>query len=379
MKNYDICIIGGGFFGLYLASYFSRNKVKVLLIEANKDFMTRASYNNQARVHNGYHYPRSVLTALRSRSSFPKFVNDFSNCVVNDFDKYYMIGKNLSKVTSSQFERFCHRIGAYLEVAPKHICDLTNSDYIDAVFSAKEYAFDACKLKTEILERIDNNYSTLLLNTEAQSIQKNINGELSITIRDLKTNEEPVINVKHVFNCTYANLNYVINNSKLELIPLKHEMTEMCLVEVPDEIKHLGITVMCGPFFSIMPFPSVTNNGHYLHSLSHVRYTPHYEWHTKNTPSFIPPYSKLNNDQKNTAFIHMIKDASRYIPCLENCEYKKSLWEIKTVLPRSETDDSRPILCMFNYSGIKGFHCIMGGKIDNAYDAVSAIKTELGL
>ena len=30
MINYDICIIGGGFFGLYLASYFSRNKVKVL-------------------------------------------------------------------------------------------------------------------------------------------------------------------------------------------------------------------------------------------------------------------------------------------------------------------------------------------------------------
>ena len=28
------------------------------------DLMQRASYANQARVHNGYHYPRSLLTAL---------------------------------------------------------------------------------------------------------------------------------------------------------------------------------------------------------------------------------------------------------------------------------------------------------------------------
>ena len=50
-------------------------------------------------------------------------------------------------------------------------------------------------------------------------------------------------------------------------------MTEMCIVDVPDELKKVGITVMCGPFFSIMPFPSKQ-----AHSFSHVRYTPHYEW-----------------------------------------------------------------------------------------------------
>ncbi len=53
--------------------------------------MSRASYNNQARVHNGYHYPRSILTALRSRISFPRFVDEFRDCVDSDFDKYYLI------------------------------------------------------------------------------------------------------------------------------------------------------------------------------------------------------------------------------------------------------------------------------------------------
>ena len=67
-------------------------------------------------------------------------------------------------------------------------------------------------------------------------------------------------------------------------------------------------------------------------------------------------------------------DAKRYIPVLEECVYKKSLFEVKTVLPRSEEDDSRPILFKPNYGAIKGFHCIMGGKIDNIYDVIESIE-----
>ena len=74
----------------------------------------------------------------------------------------------------------------------------------------------------------------------------------------------------------------------------------------------------------------------------------------------------------------MLKDASRYIPLLSECKYLSSLWEVKTVLPRSEGDDSRPILCRFNY-GLIGYHCLMGGKVDNVYDAVEAIHNDLGL
>ena len=75
----------GGYFGLYLAYYLGARHHKVDLFEKNSELMARASYNNQARIHNGYHYPRSVLTALRSRESFPRFIKDFPQCVCNDF------------------------------------------------------------------------------------------------------------------------------------------------------------------------------------------------------------------------------------------------------------------------------------------------------
>ena len=342
--------------------------------------MTRASYNNQARIHNGYHYPRSVLTALRSRQSFPHFIKDFPQCVCDDFDKYYMVGKHLSKVTAYQFEKFCKRIGAYLEPAPSRIVNLTQKNYIEAVFKAKEFAFDSVKLREEILSRINTKYVTIHLNSEVQTVTEDNNysdNSLLVKVKDIKSTESHYYQATHVFNCSYASLNQVLHNSSIELIPLKHEMTEMALVDVPDEIKHLGITVMCGPFFSVMPFPSVVMNGHYLHSFSHVRYTPHYEWYSNND-QYIDADSRLEKDEKHSAWEIMRKDASRYIPVLNDCIYRKSLWEVKTVLPRSEVNDSRPILCKFNY-GLKGFHCVMGGKIDNAYDAVAAVQKELAL
>ncbi|SFS83016.1 Glycine/D-amino acid oxidase [Succinivibrio dextrinosolvens] len=374
-----VIVIGGGYFGLYLAYYLGSKHHKVDLFEKSSEFMTRASYNNQARIHNGYHYPRSVLTALRSRQSFPRFIKDFPDCVCNDFDKYYMVGKHLSKVTAYQFEKFCRRIGAYLEPAPSRIVNLTHKNYIEACFKAKEFAFDSVKLKDAILSRIDTKYVTLHLESEVIRINKDNSqiNELTVSVKDLKTAEIVEYKSDHIFNCTYASLNQVIHNSSLELIPLKHEMTEMALVDVPDELRNLGITVMCGPFFSVMPFPSVEINGHYLHSFSHVRYTPHYEWYSKDK-EYVDADARFEKDERHTAWEVMRKDASRYIPILSDCIYRKSLWEVKTVLPRSEVNDSRPILCKFNY-GLKGFHCVMGGKIDNAYDAVAAVKKELDL
>jgi hypothetical protein len=147
-------------------------------------------------------------------------------------------------------------------------------------------------------------------------------------------------------------------------------MTEMCLVDVPEQLKKVGITVMCGPFFSVMPFPSLG-----LHSFSHVRYTPHYEWKDNDGSDYADAHARHVSLKRNSAWRYMQKDAARYIPVLSECVYHSSIWEVKTVLPRSESDDSRPILFLPHYK-LKGFHCVMGGKIDNVYDAIEAITSQ---
>ena len=368
-----VLVVGGGVFGLYLAWFLTQLNYKVLLFEAESDFMAHASFHNQARVHQGYHYPRSVLTALRSRETFERFVAEFPDSVYRDFDKYYLIGKHLGKVSSSQFYNFFRRIGCPITRADGKIFDLVNKNYISDCFLTKEFAFDSTCLKHQLLDRLASTGAELFLNHKAIKVQRGEGRELLLTVED-KNKEIKMFSAQNIFNCTYSGLNLIPFASRLSVIPLKHELTEMVLVNVPEEISHMGITVMCGPFFSVMPFPAVRDNGVPVHSFSHVRYTPHYEWYdSKDTLG----YAHLK-DQQNSAWTYMLKDASRYMPILENCKFKRSLWEIKTVLPRSEVDDSRPILAKFNY-GLEGFHCIMGGKIDNIYDAVESVKEHLSL
>lgn len=353
---------------MYLSEYLASKKHVVILCEKEGDFMQRASYVNQARVHNGYHYPRSILTALRSRISMPRFYDEFKECIDDTFDKYYMVSQLQSKVSAKQFEKFCHRIGAICEPAPPKITNLIDSNYVEAVFTTKEFAFDAVKLKKIMFERIKDAGVQYELNQKVHSV-KSINNKLLVQVSSINNDSElESIEVDEVFNCTYAMTNQIITESNLEMIPLKHELTEMALVNVPDELKNVGITVMDGPFFSVMPFPAKG-----LHSFSHVRYTPHYEWYDKNKKNYIDAHKHYDEIIKRSLYKYMLQDAQRFIPILSECRYEDSIWEVKTVLPRSESNDSRPILFKPNH-GLKGFHTVMGGKIDNVYDVIDVIE-----
>ncbi len=334
--------------------------------------MSRASFSNQARVHNGYHYPRSVLTALRSRLSFPRFVDEFSECIDSSFEMQYLIGKPLGKVTGLQFRKFCDRVGARCVPAADGIQKLVNPNYIEACFSVTEYAFNAIALKELMLRRLSDAGVQLHLGVSVKRIRQERSG-LAVEVCEAAVAETNEVYADHVFNCTYSRINQLNASSGLELIPLKHEVAEMCLVEVPPELEKLGITVMCGPFFSVMPFPAAG-----LHSFSHVRYTPHSTWTDENGRHYNDSLDVLESHGRTSAWPYMQKDAARYIPSLSRCVYKRSLWETKTVLPRSESDDSRPILLKTNHA-LNGFHCVMGGKIDNVYDAIDVIDTKVRL
>src|SRR6266496_2767456 len=78
---WDAVVIGGGFYGASLALELKSRLERVLLLEREARLLRRASYVNQARVHNGYHYPRSVLTALRSRHNYVRFRERFPDAI----------------------------------------------------------------------------------------------------------------------------------------------------------------------------------------------------------------------------------------------------------------------------------------------------------
>ena len=81
LDKYDCIIIGGGFFGAYIALQLKEKYNSILVLEQESDLLLHASLNNQARVHNGYHYPRSLSTAVSSSRHFKTFCNEFKSAI----------------------------------------------------------------------------------------------------------------------------------------------------------------------------------------------------------------------------------------------------------------------------------------------------------
>lgn len=337
----DAVVIGGGFFGCETALELKRlGFSRVLLVEREGAILRRASFVNQARVHNGYHYPRAPATAARSRRNFERFVADYSDVVMHGLEKYYAIARG-SRVSADQFEAFCQRIGARIQPASYDVDRLFAPGTIERVFRVEELAFNAEKLAARLRAELASSAIGIQLGTAARIVSFDDDGV------DVELADE-MVRARFVFNCTYSDLAFA--GVELRTV-IKRELAEMALISPPPQLRGRGFTVMDGPFFSVMPFPPTG-----LHTLSHVRYTPH--------ESALGDV-RLHPLKSNA--LAMVRDAARYMPCLLHAEIRESLFEIKAILQRSEEDDGRPILVERNDEAGRIFS-ILGAKIDNIYE-----------
>jgi glycine/D-amino acid oxidase-like deaminating enzyme len=368
-RELDCVVVGGGIFGCWLALHLAREqRLSVALFEREPALLRRASYNNQARVHNGYHYPRSILTGLRSRVNSERFLREYSECVDRTFTQYYAVARMRSNVTAAQFEKFCARIGAPLTPAEPRVLRWFDAQRIERVWRTQEWAFDADALAQRLRADLAAAGVEVHLEHDVVRVAKAVAARrLEVEVRARATGPARGVACDHVFAATYSNLNGLLAHSGVAKLALQHELTEIALVEVPPELAAVGVTVMCGPFFSFMPFPARK-----LHSLSHVRYTPHRPWQDADVDAVDT--RRLRAHGEPSFFLHMVKDAARYVPAVADFCQRDTLIEIKTILPQSELDDSRPILCC-RHDELPGLVSILGGKVDNIYD----LERELGL
>ncbi|WP_338332312.1 FAD-dependent oxidoreductase [Acetobacter sp. LMG 32666] len=357
--EYDVIIVGGGFYGCCLALFLRSVTDRILIIEQHEELLTRASRVNQARVHFGFHYPRSFVTALRSRDLSTKFVRDFKNAVVDDFQMLYAIARRQSKVSTARFLRMFQDMDAPIVEASAPDTALFNNDLVEGVFKCTEYAFDWSILRDNLKKRLDASGITIAYGETAEKVT------MADGVNYLHLASGRVVNCRELFNVTYGGLNRLPMASGFAPLPLKYELAEVALVAPPPELAGKAVTIMDGPFFSLMPYPAEG-----LYSLTHVRYTPHRSWVDQSGKANT--YGQADTMVERTRWRHMMADARRYLPCAEHITYHKSLFDVKTVLTRNERDDGRPIL-LHQHSAKPGFYSVMGGKIDNIYDLFDTI------
>lgn len=361
-RSYDFIVIGGGFYGCCLALFLRSITPKVLLVEAGDALLTRASRVNQARVHTGFHYPRSFITAARSAALSGRFAHDFPEAVVSDFQMLYAVARHRSKISAGRFFKMFTAMQAPIRPAGEMRSALFNRATVDGVFECREFAFDYSVLARLLTDRLERSGVELRMSTSVEAIDERP-GHAALSLSD-----GSCVTAPRVFNVTYAQINTVLGSAGLPPVPMKHEFTEIALIEPPPECAGLAVTLMDGPFFSTMPYPAEQ-----LYSLTHVRYTPHFSWLDETTGKSA--YAIGAGLKPESRARHMILDAQRFMPSLREARHVKSIYDVKSVLLKNERDDGRPILFQRKPS-TSAVTSIMGGKIDNIYDLFMLLKRE---
>ncbi|MCL1915381.1 MAG: FAD-dependent oxidoreductase [Desulfovibrionaceae bacterium] len=361
--QYDYIILGAGIYGLYAAVKLGA-RGRVLVIDAEQEPFLRGSYVNQARVHNGYHYPRSYATASKLAGYYRRFMRDFGECIKSDFTKIYAMSSAFSWTNGKQFQIFCDNLDLRCEEIPKerHFNPWT----VDKAFITEESAFDAHMIRNKLygqaIQTCDFKFGCFIDDI------KNDGKYYSLHLEDgskFKSN--------FVLNVTYAGVNQIHTLLGLPLLPIKYELCEVILCQVSDKLKDIGITVMDGPFFSIMPFGKRD-----YHSMTTVSRTPH---NTSYDPLPTFPCQGRGNhctpirtqncntcpSKPTTAFIDMLWTAKKYLNDSSDISFKETLFTLKPILQTSEIDDSRPTLVR-QYSENPHFYTVFSGKINTMYD-----------
>ncbi len=375
MEHYEKIIIGAGLYGLYAALFCGQKQQKVLVLECDRMPFSRATYINQARVHQGYHYPRSISTAMKSAGYFARFNKDYGFCINRKFDKVYATSSQYSWSDGEQFKNFCK--AANIPCEELHPERFFKSQMCDGAFLTREYTYDAMILKDYLLSKIE--------------LLKNVEIKYGITIERIrKLHEEYAVcmddgmeyRTGFLLNATYAGTNQILELAGYEKFQIKYELCEIILCNANDKLKSYGFTVMDGPFFSIMPFGKTG-----LHSLTSVTFTPHATSYDEEplfscqekSNGFCSSFRLGNcNDcpvKPKTAFPYMASLARKYLKEEFAFTYQKSLFSMKPILMSSEIDDSRPTVIR-TYSQNPTFVSVLSGKINTVYDMDEVLGDE---
>lgn len=362
--TYDKIIIGAGLYGLYSALYCARKGQNVLVLEYDDAPFKRATYINQARVHMGYHYPRSFSTAIKSAGYFSRFNEDYGFSVYSKFDQVYATSAEYSWTAANEFKEFCQNAKIKCEEIP--VSTYFNEGACDGAFLTEEYTYDAMILRDYFVHELKS-----FSNVEIKYSQRIMAIERGADTYEIVTADSSYI-TGFVLNATYGSVNQIIEMAGYEPFDIKYELCEIILCNVNERLKGAGITVMDGPFFSIMPFGKTG-----YHSLTTVTRTPHVTSYDS-LPTFdcqdgvFCSKEQLGNcnDCKNkpaTAWNYMSQIAKKYMKPEYEFSYDKSLFSMKPILKASEIDDSRPTVIRC-FSKKPYFVSVLSGKINTVYD-----------
>lgn len=333
-------VVGGGLFGCWAAVLMAGRGDRVILVEQDTNLLTRASWVNQARLHTGLHYPRSLVTAREALASYQRFRAEFP-AAVRDFDQVYAIARYGSKTSASGFAAFIERLG--MPVRQVEVSDWFRPSLVEAAWAVEEPSFDAAILRDELATRLAAHDRIEVRTGVPVTGARASTAGISLVLGDGTTLQGDGLVI-----ATYAGINPLREHLGLEPLPLAHELTEVILGRVDDRLRGRGFTLMDGPFWSIMPFGTSD-----LVTLTCVGLTP-VDRATGHLPEFACQARRADCTPLALAectdcracppslVTHQMQQMRMFFAHADAFRPERSIWTVKTILRSAEVDDARP-------------------------------------
>jgi len=357
-----VAVIGCGVFGALISLRLAHENAEVSLFERRDGPLLGASFNNQNRLHLGFHYPRDDETARQCIKGFLRFKDEFGACILSDFTNIYLIAERGSKTTPENYLAFCDRLGLRYDIV-----DLENFtpafNGVSLAVKTDELVYD-CKILAHLIKtRLDACNVRQHYSTEITKIER-AESEYA-----LKTNFALSDTFDYVVNCTYANLNFLNSQLGFPTLAFQYEYTFVPIIEW--EQKPIGITVMDGNFMTVLPFGK---SGHFL--LYHVKHSVVVtEFHSQLPSDWLDPLSSpLMRCDAGQMFKQLLHECLEFVPTLDSAKMVGYLQGPRVVLKDKESSDTRPsIIQQFE----PRFWSVFSGKIDHSIWVADEISSAL--
>jgi hypothetical protein len=239
----NIAINGAGWVGCHLAKILKETGFDIALFDRFTTVMSQASRNNQCRLHQGFHYPRSFSTIEEQAKGFPRFIAAYGQFLLPVKSNIYAVSSEHSFLDYQTYQALMqtHALD-FEEIDPKK----HGLSGVDGAMCCGEMAIDNVSAASFFEEELRD---VLRLGSLPEiRIEKS-----SVTIDG--TEFDMVVNAT--------------SNLWNPLSPNEHSY-ELCTMGLyrSTSFGSKAITIMDGPFASIYPCP--TNGANNLYLLSGV-------------------------------------------------------------------------------------------------------------
>lgn len=357
-----VAVVGCGVFGAVAALRLTEEGYQVSVFERNRQPLAQASFNNQNRLHLGFHYPRDRATAEQCIRGYERFWKEFSECIVTGFPNGYFVAEEDSSVTPQEYLDFLDETGLqYRLVEPSRYDPPVTGVALGLL--TEEAVIDCSSLRDVLGSRLADSSAEVHFGTDVQAVEAD--GDRYV----VRTAEGAAGSFDAVVNCTFSDINRLNRQLGHEAPDRQYEYTAVFVVDW--DHPPVGVTVMDGKFTTLLPFG---RTGRFL--LYHVEHSVLERVTDAVAPAHWrePESRTLDRAALERRFGRVLEEATRFVPALRTARLRDVLHGPRMVLAHRNDTDARP--SMVESPG-PGYVTVFSGKLDHSVWAADEVVRQV--